>query len=65
MAHAAKEDMDGQTETDPSGLKGWKPEKNAAIPAEPPSPVIIGSAALAFRKPQCENTSALNDVMFL
>jgi hypothetical protein len=29
MAHAAREDMDGQTESDPSELKGWKPEKNA------------------------------------
>jgi hypothetical protein len=27
-----------------------------AIPAEPPSPVIIVSDALAFRKPRCENT---------
>jgi transposase len=28
----------------------------SAIPAEPPSPVLTGSVALAFRKPQCENT---------
>jgi hypothetical protein len=28
----------------------------AAIPAEPPSPVITVSAALAFRKPRCENS---------
>jgi len=28
----------------------------AAIPAEPPSPVITVSAALAFRKHRCENT---------
>jgi len=27
-----------------------------AIPAEPPSPVITGSAVLAFRKHRCENT---------
>jgi hypothetical protein len=27
-----------------------------AIPAEPPSPVITVSDALAFRKPRCENT---------
>jgi predicted NACHT family NTPase len=27
-----------------------------AIPAEPPSPVITGSAELAFRKHRCENT---------
>jgi hypothetical protein len=28
----------------------------AAIPDEPPSPVITVSAALAFRKHRCENT---------
>ena len=28
----------------------------ATIPAEPPSPVITGSAVLAFRKHRCENT---------
>src|SRR5882672_10138489 len=28
----------------------------SAIPAEPPSPVITVSAALAFRKHQCENS---------
>jgi type III restriction enzyme len=28
----------------------------AAIPAEPSSPVITASSALAFRKHQCENT---------
>jgi hypothetical protein len=28
----------------------------SAIPATPSSPVITGSAALAFRKHQCENT---------
>ena len=28
----------------------------SAIPAEPPSPVITVSAALAFRKHRCENT---------
>jgi ClpP class serine protease len=27
-----------------------------AIPAKPPSPVITGSDALAFRKHRCENT---------
>ena len=29
---------------------------NSAIPAEPSSPVITASSALAFRKHQCENT---------
>jgi hypothetical protein len=28
----------------------------AGIPAEPPSPVITGLAALAFRKLRCDNT---------
>jgi hypothetical protein len=30
-----------------------------AIPAGPPSPVIPGSAALAFRKHRCDNTPSL------
>jgi hypothetical protein len=29
---------------------------HTAIPAEPPSPVITGSAALAFRKLRCEKS---------
>ena len=33
-----------------------KSHSRAAIPAEPPSPVITVSAALAFRKHRCENT---------
>ena len=31
-------------------------ENDAIIPAQPPSLVITGSAALAFRKHRCENT---------
>ena len=31
-------------------------DKLSAIPAEPPSPMITVSAALAFRKQRCENT---------
>ena len=36
----------------------------SAIPAEPSSPMITVSAALAFRKHRCENTPDLNDVIF-
>jgi hypothetical protein len=36
----------------------------AAIPAEPLGPIITVSAALAFRKHQCENTPDVNGVMF-
>jgi hypothetical protein len=35
-----------------------------AIPAEPSSPMITVSAALAFRTHRCENTPDLNDVIF-
>jgi hypothetical protein len=40
--------------------KYWNAQKTSdgelsAIPAEPPSPVIPGTAALAFRKHRCEN----------
>jgi hypothetical protein len=44
--------------------EGLQKITTAAIPAEPPSAVITVSDALAFRKPRCENTPDLNNVMF-
>jgi hypothetical protein len=50
--------MDDQVSSDPPQTMcvAQSLGKGSAIPAEPPSPGIPGSAALAFRKHRCENT---------
>ena len=46
-------------------VEGAYRREQSAIPAEPPSPVITGLAALAFRKLRCENTPDWNDLAVL